>query len=60
MHCAAPATLPDLPSVSPIISMQTVTDIEKAPNTVGALAPNTQALILDSEGRGEYCDRQED
>jgi hypothetical protein len=39
-------------AVSPIISMQTVNDIERAPNTVGTIAPNTQALILDPEGKG--------
>lgn len=34
--------------------MQNVDDLAIAPNTVGVLAPNTQALVLDSEGKGEY------
>lgn len=40
-------------SVSPIISMQTVTDLVRAPNTVGGLAPNTTAMILDENGKGK-------
>jgi 4-coumarate--CoA ligase len=39
--------------VSPIISMQTVADLKNAPNSVGVLAPNTVALVLDSDGKGE-------
>lgn len=40
-------------TVSPIISMQTIIDIKKAPNTVGVLAPNTKALVLNENGEGE-------
>jgi long-subunit acyl-CoA synthetase (AMP-forming) len=34
--------------------MQTVTDLAKAPNTVGSLVPNTRALVIDSQGKGEW------
>lgn len=37
--------------MSPIIAMQTVRDIERAPDTVGALAPNTEALVLGEDGK---------
>lgn len=40
-------------AVSPIVGMQNVDDLKIAPNTVGLLAPNTQALVLDSEDKGE-------
>jgi 4-coumarate--CoA ligase len=37
--------------MSPIVAMQNVDDLAIAPNTVGVLAPNTQALVLDSKGK---------
>ncbi|MCO5585057.1 hypothetical protein L7F22_038989 [Adiantum nelumboides] len=37
--------------MSPIVGMQTVSDVKTAPNTVGVLAPNTEAMVLDEEGK---------
>lgn len=37
--------------MSPIVGMQTVSDVKIAPNTVGVLAPNTEAMVLDDEGK---------
>ncbi|PWN31755.1 acetyl-CoA synthetase-like protein [Meira miltonrushii] len=37
--------------MSPIVGMQTVSDVKIAPNTVGVLAPNTEAMVLDHEGK---------
>lgn len=39
--------------MSPIVGMQNVDDLDIAPNTVGLLAPDTQALVLDSENKDE-------
>ncbi|KAL9938592.1 hypothetical protein V8E36_002311 [Tilletia maclaganii] len=37
--------------MSPIISLQTLADLDAAPGTVGALAPCTQARVLSPEGK---------
>jgi acyl-CoA synthetase (AMP-forming)/AMP-acid ligase II len=36
--------------MSPIVAMQTLADVQKAPNTVGVLAPNTEAMVLNEAG----------
>ncbi|UZJ55181.1 hypothetical protein CBS101457_004501 [Exobasidium rhododendri] len=35
----------------PIVSMQSVSDLKRAPKTVGSLAPNTQAVVVNSQGK---------
>lgn len=37
--------------MSPIVALQTPLDVKRAPKTVGLMAPNTEAMVCDPEGK---------